>query len=115
MSPDGKATTATRREQQVMLLIAKGLQNKNIAHELKLSENTVRAHIQNILRKYKLHNRTQIAIMFALGTPGPSAALAASLPSRSGQRADMGTDRRRGKGGDLPVQDRRALAWETAG
>ena len=48
------------------MLIARGLQNKNIAYELKISENTVRAHIGNIMRKYRLHNRTQIAIVYAL-------------------------------------------------
>ena len=58
--------TPTRRERELMLLIARGLQNKNIAHELSISENTVRAHIGNIMRKYRLHNRTQIAMIFAL-------------------------------------------------
>ncbi|WP_407166570.1 response regulator transcription factor [Bradyrhizobium sp. ORS 111] len=58
--------TPTRRERELMLLIARGMQNKNIAHELSISENTVRAHIGNIMRKYRLHNRTQIAMIFAL-------------------------------------------------
>jgi DNA-binding NarL/FixJ family response regulator len=58
--------TPTPRERELMMLIARGLQNKNIAYELKISENTVRAHIGNIMRKYRLHNRTQIAIVYAL-------------------------------------------------
>ncbi|WP_445215996.1 response regulator transcription factor [Bradyrhizobium sp. Pa8] len=58
--------TPTPRERELMTLIARGMQNKNIAYELKISENTVRAHIGNIMRKYRLHNRTQIAIAFAL-------------------------------------------------
>ena len=58
--------TPTPRERELMMLIARGLQNKNIAYELKISENTVRAHIGNIMRKYRLHNRTQIAIIYAL-------------------------------------------------
>lgn len=58
--------TPTPRERELMMLIARGLQNKNIAYELKISENTVRAHIGNIMRKYRLQNRTQIAIAFAL-------------------------------------------------
>jgi len=62
-------STATKREREVILLIARGLQNKSIAHELQLSENTIRAHIQNIMRKYKLHNRTQVAVMFAASIP----------------------------------------------
>jgi len=56
--------TSTRREQEVIELVGRGLQNRVIASELNISENTVRAHISNIMRKYKLHNRTQIAIMF---------------------------------------------------
>lgn len=56
--------TPTPREQELILLIGRGLQNKVIAYELNISENTVRAHISNIMRKYGLHNRTQIAILF---------------------------------------------------
>lgn len=64
--------TPTPRERELMMLIARGLQNKNIAYELKISENTVRAHIGNIMRKYRLQNRTQIAIIFALQAATPS-------------------------------------------
>ena len=56
--------TPTPREQELITLIGRGLQNKVIAYELNISENTVRAHISNIMRKYNLHNRTQIAVMF---------------------------------------------------
>jgi len=67
MNADAKyLITPTPRERELMMLIARGLQNKNIAYELKISENTVRAHIGNIMRKFRLHNRTQIAIIFAL-------------------------------------------------
>ncbi|MCP3374046.1 response regulator transcription factor [Bradyrhizobium cajani] len=67
MGPDPKdSITPTPRERELMTLIARGMQNKNIAYELKISENTVRAHIGNIMRKYRLQNRTQIAIAFAL-------------------------------------------------
>ncbi|MBR0960598.1 response regulator transcription factor [Bradyrhizobium japonicum] len=67
MSSDPKdLIAATPRERELMMLIARGMQNKNIAYELKISENTVRAHIGNIMRKYRLQNRTQIAIAFAL-------------------------------------------------
>jgi DNA-binding NarL/FixJ family response regulator len=67
MSSDPKdPITPTPRERELMMLLARGMQNKNIAYELKISENTVRAHIGNIMRKYRLRNRTQIAITFAL-------------------------------------------------
>ncbi|MDH7797537.1 MULTISPECIES: LuxR C-terminal-related transcriptional regulator [unclassified Beijerinckia] len=52
----------TERERELIALIAEGLQNKMIAHRLSISPNTVRAHIGNIMRKYGLHNRTQIAM-----------------------------------------------------
>ena len=55
MSPDSKhPITPTPRERDLMMLIARGMQNKNIAYELKISENTVRAHIGNIMRKFGL-------------------------------------------------------------
>jgi DNA-binding NarL/FixJ family response regulator len=59
-----ESATPTPREQELITLIGRGLQNKVIAYELNISENTVRAHISNIMRKYNLHNRTQIAVMF---------------------------------------------------
>lgn len=72
MSPDPKdSITPTPRERELMMLIARGMQNKNIAYELKISENTVRA-IGNIMRKYRLQNRTQIAITFALHAAPPA-------------------------------------------
>jgi DNA-binding NarL/FixJ family response regulator len=64
LPPDAHAPT--HREHELILLITRGLQNKEIAHAMNISENTVKAHIANILRKYKLHNRTQIAMMFAV-------------------------------------------------
>ena len=59
-----ESAAPTPREQELIWLIGRGLQNKVIAYELNISENTVRAHISNIMRKYNLHNRTQIAVMF---------------------------------------------------
>ena len=56
--------TPTPRERELITLIGRGLQNKVIAYELNISENTVRAHISNIMSKYNLHNRTQIAVIF---------------------------------------------------
>jgi DNA-binding NarL/FixJ family response regulator len=56
----------TPRERELILLIGRGLPNKEIANELSISKNTVRVHIGNIMRKYGLHNRTQIAVMFRM-------------------------------------------------
>ena len=57
--------TPTPREHELIALIRHGLQNKEIAYELNIAESTVHAHIRNIMRKYRLHNRTQIAVTFA--------------------------------------------------
>jgi NarL family two-component system response regulator LiaR len=44
---------------EVLKLLAQGLQNKEIAEELVISERTVSTHISNILSKLHLANRTQ--------------------------------------------------------
>lgn len=94
MSPDPKdSITPTPRERELMMLIARGMQNKNIAYELKISENTVRAHIGNIMRKYRLQNRTQIAITFALHASPP--ALRCDLVNGDGYATAAGPARAR--------------------
>ena len=51
----------TKRERQVIGLVADGLTNKEIAQKLHLSAYTVKSHIHNILEKLALHTRVQIA------------------------------------------------------
>ncbi|MGJ8606182.1 MAG: response regulator transcription factor [Marivita sp.] len=48
----------TKREWDVVRLVAAGMQNKNIASELDLSQHTVKLHIHNILKKIGVSNRT---------------------------------------------------------
>ncbi len=60
---DRRACPPTARESELIALIARGLPNKVIAYEMGISPYTVRAHIGNIMRKYQLHNRTQIAML----------------------------------------------------
>jgi NarL family two-component system response regulator LiaR len=55
----------TRRELEVLRLVARGLSNQEIATELVISEGTVRIHVSNILGKLHLANRTQ-ATLYAL-------------------------------------------------
>ncbi len=52
----------TERELEVLRQIAKGLDNRQIAKELFISEKTVKSHISNILFKLDLESRTQAAI-----------------------------------------------------
>lgn len=52
----------TKREIEVLKLIARGMYNKEIADELVISEKTVKNHITNIFRKIDVTDRTQAAI-----------------------------------------------------
>ena len=51
----------SRREREVIELIAEGLSNKEIAVRLHIATDTVKSHVHNILEKLALHNRLQIA------------------------------------------------------
>jgi DNA-binding CsgD family transcriptional regulator len=55
-------STLTRRERDVAELVAKGLTNREIAAQLYLSERTAQNHVQHILSKLGLSNRSQIAV-----------------------------------------------------
>ncbi len=52
----------TKREMQVLKLIAEGLYNKEIADRLTISEKTVKNHVSNIFRKIEVSDRTQAAV-----------------------------------------------------
>ena len=54
----------TDREMDILLLVAEGLNNKEIAEKLYLSEGTVRNYISNMLEKLSLRDRTQLAIYY---------------------------------------------------
>jgi two-component system nitrate/nitrite response regulator NarL len=66
--------TLTAREQEIILHIAQGAQNDSIAYEMGISTNTVKTHIGNIMRKFGLHKRTQLAMLLTprLATPVPA-------------------------------------------
>jgi len=49
----------TARELDVLRLIAKGMRNKEIAGQLRISEETTQGHVKNILSKLGLHDRTE--------------------------------------------------------
>lgn len=53
----------TDREKEVLLLIADGLSNKEIAEELHISIKTVKTHVSNLLMKCELEDRTQLAVL----------------------------------------------------
>jgi two-component system NarL family response regulator len=55
----------TDREMEVLKLVAKSLNNRDIGTQLFISENTVKNHIRNILEKLQLHSRME-AVVYAM-------------------------------------------------
>lgn len=62
--PDPKADDVplTRREYQVLLHVAYGLSNREIGYSMCISVETVKEHVQNILRKFDMPDRTAAAV-----------------------------------------------------
>ncbi len=59
------APKLTEREMQVLKLVARGMNNRDIAKELFISDNTVKNHVRNILEKLQIHSRME-AVMVAV-------------------------------------------------
>jgi DNA-binding NarL/FixJ family response regulator len=59
------APRLTDREIEVLRLVARGMNNRDIAKELFISENTVKNHVRNILEKLQIHSRME-AVMVAV-------------------------------------------------
>ena len=55
------AVRMTKREREIIVLIADGLSNKEIAQKLNIATHTVKSHVHNIMEKLALHTRLQIA------------------------------------------------------
>lgn len=55
----------TARELEVLRLVSRSMNNREIAKELFISENTVKNHVRNILEKLQLHSRME-AVMYAV-------------------------------------------------
>ena len=76
-------TDFTPREQQVLAELELGLPNKVIAAKLNLSENTIKMHVQHIMRKCAARNRTQAVLRWSgrRSNHGRDANAGASSPS----------------------------------
>ena len=55
-----KRNILSKREQDVIQLLAKGYNSKRIGEELQITEATVQTHRRNMLRKLKVHNSTEL-------------------------------------------------------
>jgi non-specific serine/threonine protein kinase len=56
-----RASSLTRREQEVAALLARGLTNRQVAQALVISEGTARIHVQRVLGKLGVNSRVQVA------------------------------------------------------
>ena len=54
----------TSREKQIVSLIVSGKQNRQIASDLGVTTGTIKVHVNNILKKAEVHNRTALAVLF---------------------------------------------------
>ena len=57
-----KIESLTKRELEVLIQVANGMFNKEIAMTLDISERTVKNHISNIFKKIEVSDRTQAAV-----------------------------------------------------
>ena len=60
--PEDADEALTPREKEILLWVARGLPNKQIALQVHISEATVRAHVSNIFSKLNLANRSQVVL-----------------------------------------------------
>ena len=60
---DAKLAQLTPQQMRVLMCVADGLLNKQIAHRLHLAENTVKVHVAAVLHKLGCHTRTHAALL----------------------------------------------------
>jgi two-component system nitrate/nitrite response regulator NarL len=63
--PDDPLSRLTRREEEILRLVATGMSNKEVGLKLDLQEKTVKHHMTRILNKLHVRNRTEAAILLS--------------------------------------------------
>ena len=72
---DERLARLTPQERKILMLIADGLTNRQIANEVHLAEKTVKNYVSNLLAKLGMERRTQAAVFASrLATPPPDRA-----------------------------------------
>lgn len=79
MTPKNASPALTRREEEVVAMVAEGYTNKQIAQAMRVSERTALSHRQNLMAKLRIHNvagltRYAVAEGIVSARPWPSAA-----------------------------------------
>jgi DNA-binding CsgD family transcriptional regulator len=86
------ARGVTRREADVLRLIAARYRNADIAAELRISKRTVESHVGALLRKLQVHDRSALMRVGATGVPG-----AARVPTPGSVREQSRSARTRAR------------------
>ena len=77
LSDEGADTPLTRREREILGLVATGLRTEEIAGRLTVSPETVKSHVHNAMQKLRAHTRSQaVAIAISTGQVSYSGATA---------------------------------------
>jgi len=91
---EGHRPQLSTREKCILRCLVEGDSNKIIARNVKIAEATVKVHVKAILRKIRVHNRTQAAIWAmnngsSVWTTGNGAAPRRPAPALSGPETQI--------------------------
>jgi len=78
----------TRREEQVVTLVAEGMSNREISNQLKLSEHTVKNYMFRIFNKLGISSRVEL-ILYALNHNGASAITSGQAPLNASLKSQV--------------------------
>ncbi len=84
----------TKREEEVVRLVAEGMQNREIARELKLSEHTIKNYLFHIFEKLGVSSRVEL-VLYAVSNA--KSVQASAVPSEKQEQKPAGKLRTRGK------------------
>jgi DNA-binding CsgD family transcriptional regulator len=98
----GRANVLSARQRQVLSLVARGLTNKHIAHELAITERGVAAQISRMLQKFDAPNRAGLIARFLSDEIGQSAMLGPAFATADAATIPSSLERELGAYEDAP-------------